>query len=45
MLREPDVPQDQKLADTAWALLNDSYRTDMCMCTPPYIIAIGERGV
>ena len=42
MLREPDVPQDQMLVDSAWALLNDSYRTDICMCTPPYIIAIGR---
>jgi len=25
---------------TAWAILNDSYRTDLCLLYPPYIIAI-----
>uniref|UniRef100_A0A7S1XES2 Cyclin-like domain-containing protein n=2 Tax=Compsopogon caeruleus TaxID=31354 RepID=A0A7S1XES2_9RHOD len=25
---------------TAWAILNDSYRTDVCLVYPPYIVAI-----
>eukprot|EP00180_Rhodochaete_pulchella_P003626 Plantae.Rhodophyta-Rhodochaete_pulchella.ctg6379.p2 GENE.Plantae.Rhodophyta-Rhodochaete_pulchella.ctg6379~~Plantae.Rhodophyta-Rhodochaete_pulchella.ctg6379.p2 ORF type:complete len:292 (-),score=32.07 Plantae.Rhodophyta-Rhodochaete_pulchella.ctg6379:2066-2941(-) len=25
---------------TAWAILNDSYRTDICLLYPPYIIAV-----
>jgi len=36
--------QELKLTDcmqTAWELLNDSYRTDLCLLHPPYLIAIG----
>lgn len=36
--------QELKMTDclqTAWELVNDSYRTDLCLLHPPYLIAIG----
>lgn len=36
--------QEMKLLDclqTAWELVNDSYRTDLCLLHSPYLIAIG----
>eukprot|EP00033_Pygsuia_biforma_P005285 GCRY01005819.1.p1 GENE.GCRY01005819.1~~GCRY01005819.1.p1 ORF type:complete len:258 (-),score=30.74 GCRY01005819.1:252-1025(-) len=34
-----DAKQD-KLLQTAWYLVNDSYRTDLCLLYPPYMISL-----
>ncbi|KJE91914.1 cyclin C [Capsaspora owczarzaki ATCC 30864] len=31
---------DKQLLTTAWFILNDSYRTDLCLQYPPYMIAL-----
>jgi len=44
----PYRPLTQYIADigmqdalqTAWSIVNDSYRTDLCLTTPPYLIAV-----
>jgi len=35
-------PIDKDVAETAWAVLNDSYRTDGCLLYPPHIISLAS---
>eukprot|EP00803_Ostreobium_quekettii_P009801 evm.model.scf_52.17 EVM.evm.TU.scf_52.17 scf_52:150248-153370(+) len=31
----------KSLAERSWAIMNDSYRTSLCLCYPPFLIALG----
>jgi len=35
-----DIGVENVLLQTAWSILNDSYRTDICVLYPPYLIAL-----
>ncbi|KAL1243811.1 Cyclin-C [Trichinella nativa] len=35
-----DISQDEAVISTAWKVLNDSYRSDVCLLFPPYQIAL-----
>ncbi len=35
-----DINRVNECLPTAWAIVNDSYRTDLCLLYPPYLIAI-----
>jgi len=35
-----DLPPDDGLLQTAWKVINDSYRTDICLFHPPYHVAL-----
>ena len=35
-------PDDTQLLQTAWRVVNDSYRTDLCLMYPPSLIALAS---
>ena len=35
-----DIGQESTLLATAWKIVNDSYRSDLCLLQPPYLIAL-----
>lgn len=35
-----DIGQEESLLPTAWRIVNDSYRCDVCLMYPPYLIAL-----
>ena len=35
-----DIGQESTLLATSWKIVNDSYRTDLCLLQPPYLIAL-----
>jgi len=37
-----DLPHDDSLLQMAWKVINDSYRTDVCLFYPPYHIALAS---
>lgn len=36
----PESSDSQQLLQTAWCLVNDSYRTDICLLYPPSMVAL-----
>lgn len=36
-----NAPLDKELVETAWSIINDSYRTDSCLLYPPHTIGLG----
>jgi len=35
-----DIAQESTLLSTSWKIVNDSYRSDLCLLQPPYLIAL-----
>lgn len=35
-----DIGQESTLLATSWKIVNDSYRSDLCLLQPPYLIAL-----
>uniref|UniRef100_A0A8C8H716 Cyclin-like domain-containing protein n=1 Tax=Oncorhynchus tshawytscha TaxID=74940 RepID=A0A8C8H716_ONCTS len=38
-----DMGQEDMLLPLAWRVVNDTYRTDLCLLYPPFMIALAER--
>jgi cyclin C len=36
-----DIGLEQAFLEDAWLMVNDTYRTDLCLLFPPYVIALG----
>uniref|UniRef100_A0A4W4HRR5 Cyclin-C n=1 Tax=Electrophorus electricus TaxID=8005 RepID=A0A4W4HRR5_ELEEL len=37
-----DMGQEDMLLPLAWRIVNDTYRTDLCLLYPPFMIALGK---